>query len=75
MKRYLVAHEDWVLAVIGIFLAAMVITLFVWSVARISGSVASALTAGGQNAGKLQFNIEQLKSTDLRGLQSLNQPQ
>jgi hypothetical protein len=68
MRRYLSAHEDWVLAIAGVFLGALIIFCFAWSVTRISETVASALSQEGVNAGKVQFNIELLEKTNLRGL-------
>jgi hypothetical protein len=68
MKRYFSAHEDWVLAIVGIFLGALIIFFFVWSVTHISETVAAALSQEGVNAGKVQFNIDLLEKTNLRGL-------
>ncbi len=68
MKRYLETHEDWVLGSLGILLLGLIVVFIVWSIARISKPVGAALNAGSQRASKIQFNIDELKKTNLRGI-------
>ena len=69
MNRFFKIHEDMFLAGIGVFLGLMVVFYAVWSVMLISKELGSAVDPADPSACKVEFDLEQAKKVNFRGLQ------
>ncbi len=67
MIRFLKANQEWVLAGIGLLLLCLLAWSIIWVTTEISMDLGSALSAGGRNGAKAEFNLDQAKALNVHG--------
>jgi hypothetical protein len=68
MQKFLKVHEEWVLGTVGFILASLIVVLLIWGVTSIGSTLGGALSVDQANSGKIEFHTSQLKTMNLRGV-------
>lgn len=68
IKNIIRARSEWLLAACGILMAAAIIWLIVWGVARIAQDIGSSLSVPDGSGSGEQFDLDAASELNFRGL-------